>query len=84
MKYGIGTDNIDLEAAKQGNIPVCNVPDYCIDEVADHTLSLALATARQLVGIDQRTRSGVWRTTPDQPMPPFRNITFATLGFGRL
>src|SRR5438105_280510 len=39
VRYGIGVDNVDLEAARQHGIPVCNVPDYCIDEVADHTLA---------------------------------------------
>ena len=34
VRYGIGVDNVDLEAAKAKGIPVCNVPDYCIDEVA--------------------------------------------------
>src|SRR5262245_28362497 len=32
VRYGIGVDNVDLEAAKRFDIPVCNVPDYCTDE----------------------------------------------------
>ena len=42
VRYGIGVDNVDLEAARrpEENLPVCNIPDYCIDEVADHTLAL--------------------------------------------
>ena len=43
VRYGIGVDNVDLEAAQERGIPVCNVPDYCIDEVADHTLAFILA-----------------------------------------
>src|SRR5580698_1220991 len=43
VRYGIGVDQIDLEAAAARGIPVCNCPDYCIDEVADHTLSFMLA-----------------------------------------
>src|SRR5262245_19549892 len=39
VRYGIGVDNVDLKAAGARGIPVCNVPDYCIDEVADHTLA---------------------------------------------
>ncbi len=39
VRYGIGVDNVDLETARQRGIPVCNVPDYCIDEVADQTLA---------------------------------------------
>ena len=40
VRYGIGYDNVDCEAAKARGIPVCNIPDYCIDEVADHTLAV--------------------------------------------
>ncbi|MGH9616423.1 MAG: C-terminal binding protein [Acidobacteriaceae bacterium] len=84
VRYGIGVDNVDLAAATQKGIPVCNVPDYCIDEVADHTVALALAHARQLFQIDVRTRAGVWRIYPDKPMPSFREMTFATAGYGRI
>ena len=49
VRYGIGVDNVDLEAARQRGIPVCNVPDYCIDEVADHTLAFILGATRQVV-----------------------------------
>ena len=48
VRYGIGTDNIDLAAARERGIAVCNVPDYGIDEVADHAVSMALALGRQL------------------------------------
>jgi D-3-phosphoglycerate dehydrogenase len=84
VRLGIGVDNVDLEAAKARGIPVCNVPDYCIDEVADHAVSLALAMARQLPQIDQRTRSGQWKITPDMAMPAFRSSTFAVAGYGRI
>src|SRR5258707_7667743 len=49
VRYGIGVDNVDLDAARARNIPVCNVPDYCIDEVADHTLAFILGMTRQVV-----------------------------------
>ena len=84
VRYGIGVDNVDLAAAKARGIPVCNVPDYCIDEVADHTITLALAQARQLPQIDTRLRVGKWKITPDKPMPAFREMTFATAGYGRI
>ena len=43
VRYGVGVDNVDLDAARARRIPVCNMPDYCMDEVADHTLALILA-----------------------------------------
>lgn len=84
VRYGIGTDNVDLGAAAARGLVVCNVPDYCIDEVADHTLALALATARQIPQIDARVRAGTWKITPDAPMPAFRASTFGLVGLGRI
>lgn len=84
VRYGIGVDNIDLAAAKSRGIAVANVPDYCIDEVADHSVALALALVRQLVTTDRRVRTGEWKITPPLPMPALRYMTFATAGFGRI
>lgn len=85
VRYGIGVDSVDLAAAKARGIAVCNVPDYCIDEVADHTVALALALARQIPAIDQRVRSPVqWSGLPVTPMAAFRDMVFATVGLGRI
>jgi D-3-phosphoglycerate dehydrogenase / 2-oxoglutarate reductase len=84
VRYGIGVDNIDLAAAKRLGVPAANVPDYCIDEVADHTLALGLSLGRQLGTTDRRLRAGGWKITPPAPMPAFCDMTFATLGFGRI
>ena len=84
VRYGIGVDNVDLAAAKTHGIPVCNVPDYGVNEVADHAMSLALALARQLPFVDKRLRGGEWKTTPVSSMPAFRESTFASAGFGRI
>lgn len=84
VRYGIGVDNVDLPAAKARGIPVCNIPDYCIDEVADHAFALAVSLARQLPQIDARVRNGTWKIVPDKPMPAFCEMLFATAGFGRV
>jgi len=49
MRMGIGYDNIDLKAAGDRGIYVCNIPDYCIEEVADHTIGLLLGLSRSIV-----------------------------------
>lgn len=84
VRYGIGLDNIDLKAAAARGIAVANVPDYCIDEVADHTIALALSLVRQLPGTDRRVRNGEWGITPPLSIPALRKMTFATAGFGRI
>lgn len=85
VRYGIGVDNVDLEAAKSKGIPVCNVPDYCIDEVADHTLAFILATTRQVVANTNFVREGKWGlATPIDEMRTLRDQTVGIVGFGRI
>ena len=72
VRYGIGLDNIDLDAARSCGIVVRNIPDYCIDEVADHTFALALSLARQVAAIDRQVRDGIWSIVPPRPMPAAR------------
>jgi D-3-phosphoglycerate dehydrogenase len=85
VRYGIGVDNVDLEAARQRGIPVCNVPDYCIDEVADHTLAFILSATRQVVPNLLHIRDGKWGlATPLDQMRTLRDQTVGIVGFGRI
>jgi len=84
IRYGIGVDNLDLAAAKRRGVAVANVPDYCVDEVADHTMALALTLGRQVLATSERLRAGDWKITPPAPMPAFREMTFAVAGLGRI
>jgi D-3-phosphoglycerate dehydrogenase / 2-oxoglutarate reductase len=85
VRYGIGVDNVDLDAARARNIPVCNIPDYCIDEVADHTLAFILATTRQVVPHTVHLRAGKWGLTgPLTAMRTLRDLTVGVVGFGRI
>ena len=84
VRYGIGVDNVDLNVARECGIAVCNVPDYCIDEVADHTLAMALGLVRQLHPLDKRFRQGTWKPGPIGRMSACSEMNFATAGFGRI
>jgi D-3-phosphoglycerate dehydrogenase len=68
VRYGIGVDNIDLEAATAKGVVVANVPDYCIGTVADHTWALILALVRKIVLADNHVRNklymGKWTSPP--------------------
>lgn len=84
VRYGIGVDNLDYRAPAARSVVCCNVPDYCIDEVADHALALGLSLARQLPQTHARTVGGEWKIFPAGPVPSLRATTFATAGFGRI
>jgi D-3-phosphoglycerate dehydrogenase len=85
VRYGIGVDNIDLDQARERGIPVCNVPDYCIDEVADQTLAFILATTRQVVTHANHLRAGQWGlVTQLSGMKALRDLTVGVVGFGRI
>ena len=76
-RLGIGLDNIDVEAATRRGIVVTNVPDYCLIEVAEHSLALMLSLARKVAFYHQQTKSGQYRL---QTGPALRRIAGQTLG----
>jgi D-3-phosphoglycerate dehydrogenase len=85
VRYGIGVDNVDLKAAQERGIPVCNIPDYCIDEVADHTLAFILSITRQVVPNTLHVRAGAWgMATPLDQLRTLRDQTVGIVGFGRI
>jgi D-3-phosphoglycerate dehydrogenase / 2-oxoglutarate reductase len=85
VRYGVGVDNIDLEAAHRHGIPVCNVPDYCINEVADHALAFILATTRQVRANDAAVRASRWGLgVPRSAMKTLAEMAVGIIGFGRI
>lgn len=85
VRYGIGYDNVDVWAAKERGIPVCNIPDYCIDEVADHTLAFLLGITRQVVPNTLHVREGKWGlATPLDQLRTLRDQTVGIVGLGRI
>lgn len=84
-RYGIGVDIVDLEAAYEHGILVTNVPEYCIDEVADHNIALGLMLIRRIPIYDKATKSGKWHWSESKgPIHRFRNMTWGLIGFGRI
>lgn len=76
-RLGIGLDNIDVAAATNRNIPVTNVPDYCLVEVAEHALALVLALARKVAFYHHETKQLRYAL---QAGPTLRRIEGQTLG----
>ncbi len=83
-RYGIGVDTIDLEAATDHGIIVTNNPTYCLDEVAEHTLALLLAMARNITVYDRDVRRGVWDVEAAKPMRRIAGKTLGVLGLGSI
>jgi len=85
---GVGYENVDVDAATEHGVCVCNVPDYCIDEVSDHTMALILACNRKLF-VSQKAlkEGGQWiGTLPLQmrPLSKLRGQTVGLIGFGKI
>jgi len=83
-RYGIGVDSIDLDAASAHGVPVVNVPDYCIEEVPTHTLTLLLACVRKIPSYDRAIKGGEWNWTAGKPIRRVTGATLGLVGFGKL
>ncbi|UCE51385.1 MAG: C-terminal binding protein [Desulfobacterales bacterium] len=83
-RYGIGVDIVDVEAATGRNILVTNIPDYCVDEVADHAMAMLLACIRKLQMYNEASRAGIWRWQAAQPIYRMRGRTMGLLAFGKI
>ncbi|MCL4386094.1 MAG: C-terminal binding protein, partial [Cyanobacteria bacterium] len=84
-RFGIGVDSIDLKAAKAKGIYVCNVPDYCINEVADHSLAIILSLGRKIVQFSNSVREGIWDTLKvGKPIYNLQNQILGLIGFGKI
>lgn len=59
-RLGVGVDNIDLRAARDQGVSVARIPDYCLEEIADHVLALTLAWSRSLVLYNDEVHQGRW------------------------
>jgi D-3-phosphoglycerate dehydrogenase / 2-oxoglutarate reductase len=83
-RFGIGVDNVDVAAATSAGIVVTKVPDYCIDEVSDHTMALLLALARKIPFASARVHAGRWEMPAVVPIHRLRGSVLGLVGFGRI
>ena len=83
-RYGIGFDNVDLQAAADAGIVVTNVPDYSVEEVATHALALILASLRKVVMADDSVRAGTWSIDNFRPIRRLSTLTVGLVGYGRI
>ncbi len=84
-RYGIGVDIVDVQAAYDHGMVVTNVPDYCIDEVAEHTIALGMMLLRRIPAYNAATHAGKWHWQESgAPIFRFRNQTWGIVGFGQI
>jgi len=83
-RFGIGVDNVDIEAATRAGIVVTKVPDYCIDEVSDHAMALLLSLVRKIPFSSARAHAGRWEMPAVTPIHRLRGTVLGLVGFGRI
>ena len=84
VRYGIGTDSIDLEAAARAGLAVARVSDYGTEAVAFHTVSMVTALLRRLREADAAVRRGDWGVAGLRPLHLPSRLTAGVVGFGRI
>ena len=84
ISNGVGFDSVDVDSARQLEIPVCNVPDYGTEEVADHAIALTLALCRQLFPLDEEAKRLGWVIRVQPKLRRLRELVFAVIGLGRI
>ena len=83
-RYGVGYDNVDLDAATEQGIAVIHVPDYCAEEVSNHVMAFLLAWAKQLVPFDSAIHQGEWDHRFVPKVQSVHQQTLGIVGVGRI
>jgi len=84
IRNGVGFDSVDIGAARNHGVAVCNVPDYGTEEVADHAIALAMALCRQLFPLDREAKELGWVIRVEPKLRRLRELTFGVVGLGRI
>jgi phosphoglycerate dehydrogenase-like enzyme len=79
----VGYDHVAYEEAERLGVWVCNVPDYCVEEVADHSLALLLGLLRGIVELDRSVRAGAWDSNAAGELRRIHGTRLGVVGFGR-
>ncbi|MDR1828048.1 MAG: C-terminal binding protein [Methylobacteriaceae bacterium] len=84
VRYGVGVNNIDVAAATDNGVLVCNVPDYGMNEVSDHGIALMMALVRKIPEMNARTHAGEWDYQKSIPIYRLGELTVGVIGLGRI
>ena len=84
VRYGIGYDTVDVDAATDNGVLVVNLPGFCLDEVADHAFGLLLACVRKIVYYNNQVKSGYWPGYNEMSLHSFAGQTLGIVGCGSI
>jgi D-3-phosphoglycerate dehydrogenase len=84
VRYGVGVNNFDLDAAKDLGVTAANVPDFCVDEVADHTMAMILALCRRIPQDHNQIMRGGWGVNEFLPIFAPSDMTLGLVSFGKI
>ncbi len=84
VRYGVGVDTVDLVAATEAGVQVCNVPDYGMNEVADQAVALMMALVRKVPLIHEYTKNKEWNYQKACPIYRIPGKTIGVFGLGRI
>jgi D-3-phosphoglycerate dehydrogenase len=88
IRHGVGYDNVDVEALTDHGIRFCNVPDYCVQEVAEQAIALIFNLVRKVswsrAVLEQSSQAGLWNFAPIKPIHRLQGSTVGIVGLGRV
>jgi len=84
VRYGVGVNNFDLDAARDLGVVAANVPDFCVEEVATHALAMVLSLCRRIPQDHHQILQGKWGVNPFRPIHALSELTLGLAGFGKI
>jgi len=84
VRYGVGVNNFDLDAARDLGVVAANVPDFCVEEVANHALAMILSLCRRIPQDHHQILEGGWGVNPFRPIYALTTLTLGLVSFGKI
>lgn len=86
IRYGVGFDTVDVNAATKNNVLVVNVPDFCLEEVSNHVIMFILAQCKKMIPLNNMVKSGLWEEAKRAqiPMSSVHGETLGIIGCGKI
>ncbi|MCL5102892.1 MAG: C-terminal binding protein [Armatimonadetes bacterium] len=84
VRYGVGVNNFDLEAAKDLGVTAANVPDFCVEEVSNHAMAMIVSLCRRIPQDHNQIVKGGWGIGDFRPIPAFTDLTIGLVSFGQI